>query len=81
MKRYRLTKSGVCDCMLPDDNGPWVKYEDAEQAHREGWEQCQKEAVKAAKHSHHPEGCFCDWCRIAHSASAAVAAMEYGGGR
>ena len=60
MKRYRLTKSGVCDCMLPDDNGPWVKYEDAEQAHRDatedvakahkrGWEQAKREAFEIAR--------------------------------
>lgn len=49
MKRYRLTKSGVCDCMLPDDNGPWVKYEDAEQAHCEGWEQAKREAACIAE--------------------------------
>lgn len=29
MKRYRLTTSGVCDCMLRSDDGEWVRYNDA----------------------------------------------------
>lgn len=28
MKRYRLTRSGICDCMIPDIHGDWVKYDD-----------------------------------------------------
>lgn len=29
MNRYKLTTSGVCDCMIPNPEGSWVKYEDA----------------------------------------------------
>lgn len=44
MQRYRLTRSGVCDCMLKDDNGPWVMFKEADQA----LHQARREAVVAA---------------------------------
>jgi len=28
LKRYRLTNSGVCDCMVVDEKGPWIKFSD-----------------------------------------------------
>ena len=34
MQRYSLTKSGVCDCMVKDDNGDWVKYADISCEHK-----------------------------------------------
>ena len=79
LKRLKSQPLGYYDGTRELQSAHRDATEEAAKAHKRGWEQCQKEAVKAAKHSHHPEGCFCDWCRIAHSASAAIAAMEYGG--
>lgn len=67
--RFREDSDCVCDYQ---DTVAAIK-----QAHRAGWAQCQRDAVKAAKYSHHPESCFCDWCAIAHKASDDVAAMTY----
>lgn len=79
MKRYRLTKSGVCDCMLPDDNGPWVKYEDAEQAHREGWEQGKREAMEIADDKYTSYGIhgWDDGVRAGEAIARDIATMEY----
>lgn len=90
MKRYDLVPD--CNVMDEKEDGDYVFYDDAiaaiqqshraateevANAHRRGWEQCQREAEKAARDSHHDEGCFCDWCGIAHNAASAIAKMGY----
>ena len=73
-RAYEDYQCSQCEMSLSVD-----EYDAIQQAHREGWEQCQRECVEKID----SEICDCCWGEEAQEASdhlcETIAAMEYGG--